>query len=150
MFKKILACLDGSKFAEQILPYAAEQAARFDSELVLLCVLSTLDLPIAAGIGSQEYVKKQIQAEEGIKAYLKGLAEEVSPGRDVRLETLVVDGTVGAHIVSYAEENGIDLIAIATHGQGGVKRLAFGSVTDYVLRNSAIPMLVIRPIAGDK
>jgi nucleotide-binding universal stress UspA family protein len=150
MFKKILACLDGSKFAEQILPYAAEQAARFDGELVLLCVLSTLDLPVAAGIGSQEYVKKQIQAEEEIKAYLNGLAGRMLSGQKVRLETLVVKGTVGASIVGYARDNGIDLIAIATHGQGGVKRMAFGSVTDQVLRNSDIPLLVIRPTAGDK
>jgi nucleotide-binding universal stress UspA family protein len=52
---------------------------------------------------------------------------------------------VGTTIIDYAIQNEVDLIAIATHGEGGLKRLVFGSVADFVLRNSGIPMLVIRP-----
>jgi len=47
--------------------------------------------------------------------------------------------------LSYAEGNNINLIAIATHGRSGLRRGVFGSVADYVLRESGLPMLVIRP-----
>jgi len=40
MYKKILVCLDGSSLAEKILPYAAEQATRFDSDMVLFRAIS--------------------------------------------------------------------------------------------------------------
>ena len=51
----------------------------------------------------------------------------------------------GKHILSYASRNDIDLITLATHGRGGLRRLFSGSVADFVLRNSRCPLLVIRP-----
>ena len=53
--------------------------------------------------------------------------------------------SVGKAILDYAESNQVDLIAIATHGHGGVGRLVFGNVAEHVLRESGLPMLVIRP-----
>jgi len=47
-------------------------------------------------------------------------------------------------ILQYAKENAIKLIAIATHGHGGLKRMFFGSVADKVLRESGVPVLVIK------
>jgi nucleotide-binding universal stress UspA family protein len=56
---------------------------------------------------------------------------------------------VAETIVDYVHDRSkkIDLIAIATHGEGGLKRLIFGSVADFVLRNSSVPMLLVRPKA---
>jgi nucleotide-binding universal stress UspA family protein len=147
MFKKILACLDGSKLAEQILPYAGEQALRFESQLVLLHVLAPTDLPPAAGIGVGELMRKQAQAEAKFKAYLEQLAERLLREYNLRVESAVERGTVGETVINYATRNSVELIVIATHGEGGLKRLLFGSVVDSVLRNSDIPVLVIRPAA---
>ena len=65
MFEKILACLDGSELAEQILPYAVEQAARLESTLILLHVLpepTTLGLNVpgepALEIGTSGMLKR--------------------------------------------------------------------------------------------
>jgi len=52
---------------------------------------------------------------------------------------------IGDIIVNYAEQNEIDLIAIATHGHSGLARMVFGSVADFVLKNSGHPILVITP-----
>ena len=51
----------------------------------------------------------------------------------------------GEAILSYAGRNNVDLIATATHGRSGLRRGIFGSVADYVLRESGLPMLVLRP-----
>ena len=146
MFNKILVCLDGSKLAEQVLPYAIEQALRFKSQLVLLSVIvpanstSTVWEP-----APQELVEKQAEAEKAAEAYLKNIVNRLSEEKRLRAEYLTLEGLVAETIVEYAQNNKVDLIAIATHGLGGLRRLAFGSVADFVLRNSNIPLLVIRP-----
>jgi nucleotide-binding universal stress UspA family protein len=146
MFNKILVCLDGSKLAEQVLPYAIEQALRFKSQLVLLSVIvpatsnSTVWEP-----APQELVEKQAEAEKAAEAYLKNIINRISEEKGLRAEYLTLEGLVAETIVEYAQKNKVDLIAIATHGLGGLRRLAFGSVADFVLRNSNVPLLVIRP-----
>ena len=91
MFQKILVCLDGSKLAEQILPYAAEQAARFGSNLVLFQVVSLASLPASTGIESVPVAVPNDQlaeAEAAAKDYLDGLA---LPLRAERFEGPVCD-----------------------------------------------------------
>ena len=147
MFQKILVCLDGSKLAEQILPYAAEEAARFGSSLVLFQVVSLASIPTPTGIESVPVAVPNGQladAESAVKDYLNGLARPLrDKGLNVQCATMV--GHPAESIVSYAEENKFDLVAIATHGRSGLKRLVFGSVADYVIRKSGLPILLIKP-----
>jgi len=44
-------------------------------------------------------------------------------------------------VVAYAVENGVDLIALSSHGRTGFRRFALGSVAENVLRHSPIPVL---------
>ena len=147
MFQKILVCLDGSKLAEQILPYAAEQAARFSASLVLFQVVSLASIPTPTGIESVPVAVPNDQlaeAEDAARDYLNGLA---LPLRDkgMKVQCVTTVGHPAESIVSYAEENRFDLVAIATHGRSGLRRLVFGSVADYVIRKSGLPILLIKP-----
>jgi nucleotide-binding universal stress UspA family protein len=147
MFQKILVCLDGSKLAEQILPYAAEQAARFGSSLVLFQVVSLASIPAPTGIESVPVVVPDnllAEAEAAAKDYLDGLAPPLRE-RGLKVQCVTVIGHPAESIVSYAEENRFDLVAIATHGRSGLRRLVFGSVADYVIRKSGLPILLIKP-----
>jgi hypothetical protein len=76
MFKKILACLDGSELAGQILPYVTEQALRFDSRLILFNVTPSMEIPPTAGIEAGELMKKQAQEEAQVKVYLEQLVQK--------------------------------------------------------------------------
>ena len=147
MFQKILVCLDGSKLAEQILPYAAEQAARFGSSLVLLQVVNLASIPTPTGIESVPVAVPDNllqEAEAAARDYLDGLAASLRQ-RGLKVQCVTLIGRPTESIVSYAEESGFDLIAIATHGHSGLKRLVFGSVADYVIRKSGLPILLIKP-----
>jgi nucleotide-binding universal stress UspA family protein len=147
MFQKILVCLDGSKLAEQILPYAAEQAARFGSSLVLFQVVSLASLPAPTGIESVPVAVPNDQlaeAEAAAKDYLEGLAIPLR-GKGLKVQCASLIGHPAESIVSYAEESKFDLVAIATHGRSGLRRLVFGSVADYVIRKSGLPILLIKP-----
>ena len=150
MFEKILVCLDGSNLAEQILPYATEQAVRFNSKLTLLQVIT---MPPSAYMGAEgiyagmaDIMEEDIQRQEAeVKAYLDGIARPLQE-RGIALECVILrPSPAGDAIVNYARHNAIDLICIATHGHGGLGRIIFGSVADHVLRKSGLPILVIKP-----
>jgi len=147
VFQNILVCLDGSKLAEQILPYAAEQAARFGSSLVLFQVVNLASVPAPTGIESVPVAVPDNllqEAEAAARDYLDGLARSLRQ-RGLKVQCVTLIGHPAESIVSYAEESGFDLVAIATHGRSGLRRLVFGSVADYVIRKSGLPILLIKP-----
>jgi nucleotide-binding universal stress UspA family protein len=54
-------------------------------------------------------------------------------------------GDADRTITKYAVSKNIDLIIMTSHGASGIKRFILGSVADYVLKNSNIPVMIIRP-----
>ncbi len=151
MFEKILVCLDGSELAEQILPYVVEQARQFKSKVVLLQIITPSRVmpitgPSAAGVPFDgNIIAQELKwSEKEAKKYLETKVHDLQKqGLDV--EQIVLEGTPGKSIVDYADDNSVRLIAIATHGRSGLGRAIFGSVADYVLRQSGLPILVIKP-----
>lgn len=149
MFEKILVCLDGSKIAEQILPFVEVQATQFVSTVTLFQVIN-LSSSALAGAGMApppgDIIIEQLRVtEERAKAYLQSIAQSLET-KGIETEVVALQGAqVGEEIIDYAKNNGIDLIAIATHGRTGLGRAVFGSIADYVLRHSSLPLLVIKP-----
>jgi nucleotide-binding universal stress UspA family protein len=80
------------------------------------------------------------------QAYLDRIAERL------RAQSLTVQTRVVGHdkpaaaILDDAQKNAVDLIALATSGRGGLKRLLLGSVADKVVRGAVTPVLVYRPV----
>jgi len=72
------------------------------------------------------------------------LREKISDVADQGAVISVVHGSPGLEIARYAEENGIDLIVIPSHGYRGVKHLLLGSVAERVVRHAPCPVLVMR------
>jgi nucleotide-binding universal stress UspA family protein len=146
MHEKILVSLDGSDLSEQILPYALEQAKRFRSRVVFIRVVT--DLPIYSSPGDPRVVVEQLdripRAKREAESYLYSVAK---PFWDAGLEAecVAVQGSPEETIVRYAEENGVNLIMLATHGAGGLGRALVGSVADHVLRQSRMPVLAVKP-----
>ena len=150
MFEKILVCLDGSKLAEQILPYAVEQAKRFNSKIVLLQAYLVPSTELAAATQGAPAAAPQVlqQEEQRLQKEATDYLEEVAdPLRENGLDVacVVLNGIAGDVIVGYAQNEPVDLIALATHGHSGLGRIVFGSVADHVLRESGLPILVIKP-----
>jgi nucleotide-binding universal stress UspA family protein len=145
-FARILVPLDGSPFAED----AIEQAVALggpDTEYMLLEVVPLLVTEVlvarVADVVHVEAEADRVQTEE----YLGRTADRLrSRGLQVTTRTLVHHQPARA-ILEYAADQGVDLIAIATHGRGVAGRLLFGSVADKVLRGAAIPVLIHRPTA---
>lgn len=89
---------------------------------------------------------EQLIVAEKVKSesYLRKVAEGLV-GEGIKVDVHVVVGTPAEAIVSYAEAEGADLIAMGTHGRTGLARWMMGSVTDRVLHLTDKPLLLYRP-----
>lgn len=150
MIAHILVPLDGSPLAEGILPVVEELAHRLEAEVTLLQVVDLVPQtmmvePGAGMVVDPDLITMQMDAEEETaQSYLMGVTARLqSQGLKVRWATQ--RGLAAAAIVDYARDNDADLIAMSTHGRSGLGRLVFGSVADQVMRDSATPVLIIKP-----
>ena len=150
MFQKLLVPLDGSAPAEKALDLALDMARCYGGEVTVLQVLEeALDVGAAAIARAASMATGSTDQAMGImrqqaEAYLRDIAQaRIDTG--VRLLTVVMSGIAADTILRFAKEHGNDLIVMATHGRSGLSRLAFGSVTEDVLRRATCPVVVIRP-----
>src|SRR3990170_1633771 len=153
MFETILVPLDGSELAEAARATGVERQAKFGSRLLLLRAVEPLSRRLAqppaifespaAAAANVELLEKMTAAErEEAQTYLEALRPRLERGG--RVEALVMEGEAAEAVVSAAAARGADLVVMSSHGRGGLGRLVFGSVADAVLRQSGVPVLLIR------
>ncbi len=148
VFREILIPLDGTQLGEQILEPALELARPLGATVTLLKVVDPFvsagySLPLPAPGFEAEARERHRQAAH---AYLDSVAERMrAEGLTVRTR-VVVDEKPAAAILDAARRLKPDLIALATHGYSGLKRLLIGSVADTLLRTGEWPLLLLRPL----
>ena len=128
--KTILVPLDGSHLAEAALPYGRLLAAALGAQLELLAVAQAVDGDRATG-------------SESLAEYLAAVAEQVCGTQSVTRRVAV--GDAAEEIVRAAQAADIAAMVLATHGRGGVRRAIIGSVADKVMRQTPVPLLIVRP-----
>jgi len=151
MYEKIIVPLDGSKVGEAALPYVEDLVSKLSPEIevevTLLQVLSSVSHAVLSGpaIVDVPYTDKEIeQIKNNILDYLNKAGETLR-SKGVTVTAKVAIGDTSEEIIKAAEEVNANFIAIATHGRSGLSRLAFGSITDKVLRREGnIPIIVVR------
>lgn len=146
---RVLAPLDGSPFSE----HALTRAVAVLGDALSIHLLRVIELPVFRAGGALEpgmsfeygLVAEYLEAtRDEADAYLREIQEVVSEkGHEVTIE--VRDGRVAEEILLASTERQADVIAMATHGRGGIGRLVFGSVAESVLSKAEIPLLLIRP-----
>jgi nucleotide-binding universal stress UspA family protein len=143
--KKILCPTDFSEPSFAALKAAAEMAEQFFSELFVVHVVPPVPMVhVATGASSTQFnvVAYQSELAQSSKAILEEVAVQKIP-KNVAPRPVVLNGDPSTQILRFAEENAVDLIVIATHGQRGWRRLVFGSVTEKVVREASCPVLAI-------
>lgn len=142
MYKRALVPLDGSPVAEAIIPFILDIAGPLDMEVDLLRVVEPLAPMVIEGsrhVEVEDIEARRTDAEE----YLAPIAVELR-NKGVKVESRVRRGNPAEEIVAAARETGADLIAMSTHGRGGLGRLVFGSVAQAVLRHVDMPVFLMR------
>ncbi len=137
MFKKILVPMDGSELAAKIIPQVADLAKSQNAEVVLLNVYPDW------GEATSREVKSVIEGEvKKCEEFLAQAAQDLT-AQGVQNSVACVPGTPAHEIINYADQNALDLIAMATHGRGEVAWV-LGSVAEKVVSHSTVPVLLFR------
>lgn len=146
MFKKILVPLDGSGLAAKILPQVEELAKDMHADVTLITIGNTLTMGGTDEIVTAAYkdfcAQMRVQAEKTLTKNAKVLA-----AKNIKVAWKYMEGAAAAEIIAYAEDNGFDLIAMATHGFGEA-HWAIGSVADKVVRHATVPVLLLRVLSS--
>jgi nucleotide-binding universal stress UspA family protein len=142
-FRHIIVPLDGSGLAERILPWVVPLAKLEKAEITLLHVLtSSGDTYERSDSRGLPWWKRRVARTN---AYLSHRVSEIRlRGVAATIEVVVAD-MVPEAIIDYVRKEGADLIAIATHGRGGLVRVVHGSVADVVIRSATCSVLVFHP-----
>ncbi|HEU5380984.1 MAG TPA: universal stress protein [Ktedonobacteraceae bacterium] len=144
MFKRILVPLDGSDRAEQALPLAAHLARVAGGTIVLLQVADTLNRVGAYSGGATVFLQDLVEKDLlNATAYLSRIATS-GELKGIETNIAVFSGLPATHILDVAYEQDIDLIVMCSHGYTGFKRWALGSVAQKVVRQSTVPILLVR------
>ena len=150
VLKHLLIPLDGTPLSERVLEPGLVLGRALEARYTLLRLITpwlfpghdpTIDSPTGEGNGRLE-----LQLLEA-STYLEAVADRLrKQGCSVQTR-VAIHRQPAAGILEEARKMGVDCIALATHGRGGLKRLLLGSVADKVLRSATLPLLVFHPAA---
>jgi nucleotide-binding universal stress UspA family protein len=147
--RTMLVPLDGSKFAETVLPHVETLAKQRGAELVNVVLLRVYEKPFITA----DYPEPDSEAhEKRIISHFKQEAEQylikvekrlADAGLNVRKEVFM--GKPADEIINYAHNNHPNLIVMTTHGSSGLSLWEYGDIADKVLRGVSSPIFLVRP-----
>ena len=142
-YKRILVGYDGSEPSEKALSRAIALAKEFEAELCIVGVVRPFEFAAIDFIPPEEieeYEKEELTKEE---KYLKKAAEKAKEsGIEPKLK--VMEGEPAEELMTYADENGCDLIVVGYRGVGGFKRMLLGSTAANLVKYANQDVLVVK------
>ena len=144
MFNHILVPIDGSETSMYAVSKASGLALAFGSRITLIHVIDNYPF-IGVGadyaLGQNEYLAAATSSANA--ALARGVAALAAEG--LHSDQRVIDGhVVHEGIVDTAEAAEADLIVMGSHGRSGIEKLLLGSVTQRVLQDAAMPVMVVK------
>jgi nucleotide-binding universal stress UspA family protein len=150
MYKKILVPLDGSKESEHALSHVKTAATGYTppAKVILFSAIEPFLGVEVDSTWSREYDKFEKKFEQSATQHII-TASEMLKKEGLDVDEVIIDKLGGKdvadEILKYANNEDVDLIIMTTHGRSGIKRWAFGSVADKVVRHAKMPVLVVPP-----
>ena len=135
--KKILVALDGSKNSQRGLDMAIHFARQHHAKLTGIHVICS----IPKDFQKLTYPEKPllIEAEK-----IMGNAKKISAQNGILFEKKISFGAIGSEIIKFAKSLDYDVIVIGARGRGAIKEIFLGSVSNYVIHKSSIPVLLVK------
>ncbi|AKB77904.1 Universal stress protein [Methanosarcina horonobensis HB-1 = JCM 15518] len=140
-FKKIMIATDGSVCSRMAANNAIELARLSGGTVYAVYVVSTDYFSSMAVDLDWERMREALK-KEGNQAvnYVTGIGEM----EGVRVEPVLLEGHPADELIRYAEEEGMDIVVMGTLGKTGLDRLFLGSVAGNMVRNSKVPVMVVK------
>ncbi|NHX35219.1 MULTISPECIES: universal stress protein [Halolamina] len=141
MYDQILHPTDGSEGAAAVADHVGVLAERFDATVHVLAVADTrnrFESP-SSGLAPEVWEERE---KDRAEAAVDDTVETLPDSTDT--ERVVESGVPHEAILTYAEEAGMDVIVMGTHGRTGLDHYLIGSVAERVVRRSSVPVLTVR------
>lgn len=140
MFDPMLVPLDGSQLAECVLPHIIAVARAFDAEITLLRILEKNQ----AGVSAQlfDLLNWQINKTKA-SLYLETIQARLQTS-GLQAETMVLEGLVAEGITEYAQNQGMKLIVLSSHGRHGLTQWGISSITQKIILSAQTSLLIVR------
>ena len=140
LYRNIVIATDGSENTQRAIAYGIKFAKFSGATVYALHVIDTYSLSQSWTAGWETMY--EILKNEGQKAIYK--VKEYGEASGVDVKEVFLEGHPSSEIIDFAENNDIDLIIMGTLGKTGLDRFLLGSVAENVVRNSKVPVLVVR------
>ncbi len=143
-YPSIIVPLDGTKTAENAIPFAIAIARRGGSRVTLVHVHE-----VGVIVANAPMIDSQWEDDRATEMYgiIQAMAERLSEDTGLGVAAVTLRGPAAQSLVQYAVDQAADLIVLTTHGRSGFSRAWFGSVAERVIHSAMTPVLVVR--AGD-
>ncbi len=147
MYKHILIPTDGSETAAKAVDAGIDFAREAHARVTLFTAVPEYQAPGEGEIMTRRLVSlaehERLSREKAERVLAAALDRARAAGVECDMDFAQSDRPYEA-IVEAAKRNGCDAIFMATHGRRGLAALWHGSQTSAVLRNTEIPMMVVR------
>lgn len=140
--RQILIATDGSETANEAADFGIEMLGCSGAKVYALYVIDTTpyrSVPLDK-IWSKETLDEFEKAGYEATSYV----EKIGKAAGMEVESRVLRGHPAEKIVTFAEDNNIDMIIVGSLGKGGYERVLLGSVSEKVVRHAKIPVMVVR------
>jgi nucleotide-binding universal stress UspA family protein len=140
-FKNILVPLDGSKNSIRGLNMAIGLARQCQAKIMGICVIQRPPHSAFRSARSIQYPEKPLlqDAQSTLEFAKRHCAQN-----GILFERKIAFGDPGHIIVKFAKDKKFDIIVMGARGRGALKEIFFGSVSNYVLHKSSIPVLIVK------
>lgn len=148
MLEKILLATDGSASSRKALEFAVEMAARYDAQVYILHVISTMEIPVDV----LEYVSAEDIEDPPASVYLEKIGQRIIRQSEnecritgcEHIHTVVLRGDPADIIIEFAKEKHIDVIILGSRGFRGIKGKLLGSVSRKVSHAALCTCIIVK------
>lgn len=146
MYKRILVPIDGSSISNLGVREALKLAGDSGGKIRLVHIVDEMvvvSAPDMAGPMMTDLIPSLVEAGNKVLAKAKAMVEKAG----ARAETSLIEqfgGRAADSIVDEARKFKADVIVLGTHGRRGLRRALLGSDAEEVVRNSPVPVLLVR------
>ncbi|MFS6938071.1 putative universal stress protein [Neisseria animaloris] len=154
MYKHLVVAVDGSATALNALQHASELARMGSAQLTLVHVANPAEYMALAPefLQHESYEAAAIAQGNEVLEFAEKSAKEKGVANVAKHLLVANKGAreMAQDLVDYADEQGADLLVLGTHGRSGLMHLLMGSFAETVMRQSHLPLLVIRSVSEEE
>lgn len=135
--QSIVIALDESDFSPRIASQGFELAVFFNATVELLLVRNN------TAIINASLANTSIENDDTMERQMSNLRHVTEKYHLVKHSTTILNGDPQEQIIQFMTHSNADLLITGTHGRTGLDHLISGSIAEYIIRHSTIPVLVI-------